>query len=117
MTLAMNASLAPCASRCLHSTRFFASPFNNSAGNGSTEVPFDEQDTSGSGNGQPTRPKGPTEVLDESEVVGTEPDDLMTSFRGASQTPFSKKSADILLAPINEEDVEALPGSSVPRTP
>jgi hypothetical protein len=55
--------------------------------------------------------------LDESEVVGTEPDDLMTSFRGASQTPFSKKSADILLAPINEEDVEALPGSSVPRTP
>lgn len=50
------------------------------------------------------------ELLDESEVVGTETDDLMTSFKGASTVPFNKSAVEILLAPINEEDVEALPG-------
>ena len=48
----------------------------------------------------------PEVILDE----GTQKVDWARSFHGLSTEPFSKEAADVLLAPVDPEDVEIKPG-------
>ncbi|KAI9028485.1 mitochondrial genome maintenance MGM101-domain-containing protein [Hyaloraphidium curvatum] len=100
----VGSSVPPC--RSLHATRQALSS-SSSTNNGAPDVDLEQVDGSVSSR-LPPKPSV-TEILDESEIVGTEVDDMMTSFKGASQVPFPKRAADVLLAPINEDDVEMLP--------
>jgi hypothetical protein len=61
----------------------------------------------------PSKPKGPLAELGDEPIKLQEDDpsgiDWSSSFSGLSVQPFSKEAADVLMAPINKEDVEIKP--------
>lgn len=56
-------------------------------------------------------PAATSQGIEGEALVGSE-NDWSSSFKGLSEKPFSKETAEILLAPLNAEDIEIKPGQS-----
>lgn len=61
--------------------------------------------------GEPNKQAGTFELGLENETGNTTATDWSKSYHGLSSQPFAKDVADVLLAPLDENDVEIKPGA------